>query len=367
MLKILMIVTDASGGLLQYTAQLSNALSKTKDQIQVTVIAPINANTRLFDNSVKLIQLSVGNNVKNFIIDSIFITRLIKFITTIRNEHPDIIHFQTWNNLWTCLFLPFFKKYKIITTLHAVKPNVGTKKIRQIIARNLNIRYSDCLIIHGKKAENELKEIGVEKKYYIIPHGDYSFFTKYCKKIEETNSVLFFGNIIDYKGLEFLIKSEPLITQKIPNVKIIIAGQGNLEKYRKLIKHENSFEIYNEFIPDKQVAELFQKAKIVVLPYIEASQSGIIPIAYAFKKPVVVTNVGCIPEVVDDGVTGFIVPPRDVNALANAIIKLLKDDELRKQMGENAYKKMKEELSWDKIAEKTIEIYKEMIRDKSCK
>jgi glycosyltransferase involved in cell wall biosynthesis len=70
---------------------------------------------------------------------------------------------------------------------------------------------------------------------------------------------------------------------------------------------------------------------------------------------------------VDDGVTGFIVPPRDTKALANAIINLLKDDELRKQMGENAYKKMKADLSWDKIAERTIEVYKEAIKDKTCK
>ena len=172
---------------------------------------------------------------------------------------------------------------------------------------------------------------------------------------------MFFGNIVDYKGLEYLIKSELLITEKVSDAKIIIAGQGNFEKYRKLIKHENSFELYNEFVPNEKVVELFQKSKVVVLPYISASQSGVIPIAYAFKKPVVTTNVGCLPEVVDDGKTGFIVPPKDPEALAEAIIKLLKDENLRKEMGENAYKKMKEELSWDKIAEKTLKIYEELM------
>ena len=106
---------------------------------------------------------------------------------------------------------------------------------------------------------------------------------------------------------------------------------------------------------------------MVVLPYIEASQSGIIPIAYAFKKPVVVTNVGSIPEVVDDGITGFIVPPKDPDALASAITKLLRDDKLRKEMGESAYRKMEEELSWDKIADKTIEVYREMVNQHKSK
>jgi glycosyltransferase involved in cell wall biosynthesis len=66
---------------------------------------------------------------------------------------------------------------------------------------------------------------------------------------------------------------------------------------------------------------------------------------------------------VDDSVTGFIVPPKDPEALASAITKLLRDDKLRKEMGENAYGKMKEELSWDKIAEKTIEIYREVLNE----
>jgi len=109
------------------------------------------------------------------------------------------------------------------------------------------------------------------------------------------------------------------------------------------------------------VSELFQKASVVVLPYIDGSQTGIIPIAYAFKKPVIVTNVGSIPEVVDDGKTGYIVPPRNEKKLAEAIIDILRDEHKRKQMGENAYKKMKEELSWDKIAEKTIRVYEEII------
>jgi len=93
------------------------------------------------------------------------------------------------------------------------------------------------------------------------------------------------------------------------------------------------------------------------LPYIEGTQTGIIPIAYAFRKPVVVTNVGSIPEVVDEDITGYVVPPKDPNSLANAIVKILNNDPMRKQMGENAYEKMKKELSWDLVAEETSKAY----------
>ena len=161
-----------------------------------------------------------------------------------------------------------------------------------------------------------------------------------------------------------MIKAEPLIVKQISNAKIVIAGAGEeFEKYEEMMVNRDNFLVHNYRIPYKEGAELLQRCSLVVLPYIEASQSGVIPTAYGFKKPVVVTDVGSIPEIVDDGVTGFIVLPRNSEALADAIVKLLKDEKLRRQMGENAYKKLKTDLSWNDIAEKTIEVYKKAIED----
>ena len=106
------------------------------------------------------------------------------------------------------------------------------------------------------------------------------------------------------------------------------------------------------------MCELFQKASVVVLPYLEATQSGVIPIAYNFGKPVIVTDVGSIREVVENGKEGFVIPPRDMKALAVAIVKILSDDGLRDHMGQNAYQKINTELSWGTIAKQTLEAYK---------
>ena len=99
----------------------------------------------------------------------------------------------------------------------------------------------------------------------------------------------------------------------------------------------------------------------MVLPYIEASQSGIVSLAYTFGKPVVVTNVGSIPEVVDDGQTGIIVPPENAEALAKALVELLNDDEKRERMGQNALFKAKTMLSWETIAEQTAAVYRQVV------
>jgi glycosyltransferase involved in cell wall biosynthesis len=101
-----------------------------------------------------------------------------------------------------------------------------------------------------------------------------------------------------------------------------------------------------------------------VLPYIEASQTGIIPIAYAFKKPVIATSVGSIPEVIENGKTGILVRPRDSAALRTAIIDLINDENKRKRISEGGYIKMKNELSWKDIAEKTISIYTQLYQNR---
>jgi glycosyltransferase involved in cell wall biosynthesis len=99
-----------------------------------------------------------------------------------------------------------------------------------------------------------------------------------------------------------------------------------------------------------------------VLPYTEGSQTGIISIEATFKKPVIATNVGNFAEMVLDGETGLIVPPKDSDALAQAIITLLKDEHLRRQMGENAYLIMNERFSRKTIADKLNEIYQDLTK-----
>jgi len=184
--------------------------------------------------------------------------------------------------------------------------------------------------VHGNRLKYQiLTEYGVSSKIVnSVPIGEHE--TEPFKIYEKTdlkedgNVILFFGRIYEYKGLKYLIEAEPKISEKIPDIKIIIAGEGDdFAKYKSIIKNKENFIIYNYRIPYQQGAELFQRSSIVVLPYIEGSQSGVVPTAYSFKKPVVATDVGSIPEIVDDGVTGLIVSPGDSNELANAIIKLL--------------------------------------------
>jgi len=360
-----------SFGFIEYTIPLANAISKLED---VLLMEP----KERLEPYIGMIRKNV--NLWTFCKPRMrYPTNLVmihKIIRQINKFKPDIIHFQR-GYPWLNLVLPLLgREYPLVATIHDVVPHIGDRSSSRIPAfiSTMAIKYADEVIVHGKR----LKELMIKKfnkpanNIHVVMRGDYYSFFMYDYKRssshqvrEQDDLILFFGTIWEYKGLRYLIEAEPLITKKVPTAMIVIAGRGeNFGKYKKMMTHKEKFIVYNQFIPNEMVAELFQKACIVVLPYIEASQSGIVPLAYAFKKPVVVTDVGSIPEVVDDGETGYIVPPRNPQKLAEAIIELLTDKEKRKKMGENAYRKTKEELYWDNIAVKTIEVYKKALSDK---
>ena len=121
--------------------------------------------------------------------------------------------------------------------------------------------------------------------------------------------------------------------------------------------HAERVVVHNEYIPDERRSQLFRQASVVVLPYVEASQSGVIPLAYSFMKPVVATTVGGLPEMVEDGRTGYLVPPRDERALADAIVRLLRDKTLCLQMGLQGKRKLDAECAPSVVARQTLAVY----------
>lgn len=361
-----------SFGYIEYIIQLAQALSKFEEVMLMVPRYKSRAKRKWVDRLIQTVE--GGVNIKFYyqprIRHPMNVVSVYRIIKDINSFNPDIIHLQG-DHPWFNLTLPILRRrYPLVVTVHDVTFHLGDRESRKIpsFVYKFVMRHADQVIVHGKK----LKEL-VTKRYkkftsniHVIPHGEFSFYKKFIRRIvkEEDHLILFFGRIWEYKGLEYLIEAEPLISEKVPTGKIVIAGKGeDFRKYREKMVHKEKFIIYNEFISNEMVAELFQNASVVVLPYVEGSQSGIVPIAYAFKKPVVVTDVGGIPEVVDDGETGYIVPPRNTKKLAEAIIDLLKNKEKRKRMGENAFRKTQEELSWDSIARKTIEVYKKALSD----
>jgi len=145
----------------------------------------------------------------------------------------------------------------------------------------------------------------------------------------ERPTVLFFGYVREYKGLDYLLEAMPSVAAAT-DAELLIVGEfyDPREKYDALIRKlgiEDRVRIIDEHVPDEEVARYFSAADVVALPYVSATQSGITQIAYACGLPVISTNVGGLPEVVSDGTTGLIVEPRSAEALSDAIIRYFRD------------------------------------------
>jgi len=361
-MKILLLQLTGRGGTQLYVSQLASSLSK-KCEVTLLLGSYLFDKSQYQDSNAKIILADTNPSYFKMALKLLNPWTYVKTLKLINRENPYVVHLVLEDMISGIIFLLLkTKKYKLVLTEHDPLPHKGEKWIEtchvrftKFLVRNI----SDRIIVHGNNLKKDLIRQGVlEEKVKVVSHGDYTYYLKWAKDIkEEKNTILFFGRILDYKGLEYLIKAVPIIALTIPDVKIIIVGNGDFKKYNAMIDEKKYFEIHNRFIQDDEIAEFFQRSCIVVLPYIDGSQSGIIPIAYAFKKPVVVTNVGSIGEVVEDNVTGFVVPPKDSKALAEAIIKILINDTSRTKMGINAYKKMKSDLSWEKITNDILDIY----------
>jgi glycosyltransferase involved in cell wall biosynthesis len=256
----------------------------------------------------------------------------------------------------------------VVTTIIIPRPNIGEQAPAWIeIGINRLATYSSELIIaNGANLVKDVYDIYKVKSGRVInvPLAPRVTVRRWAneKYHEEPGSILFFGRALPHKGLEYLVKAEPIISQQVPQARFLIAVHGNTEHWKELfrsIRNNPKYEVYEGFAPGELMAAYYERASLVALPYLSASTSGVLLDAYSFGKPVVATTVGSFPEYVDDGKTGLLIPPADVEQLAEAIIKILKNDNLRRQMGENAIKRVEEEKR--KIAAQMETIYRQAI------
>lgn len=291
---------------------------------------------------------------------------MASLIRQIQAFRPDVIHLQG-GHLWFNLALPLLRHYPLVVSIHDIRHHAGDQSSQRTPQRVLEISYRRAhqIIVHGERLKRDVIDYlhVTPDRVHAVPLVMVDYAGESPVPCDDDRAeVLFFGRIWQYKGLEYLIRAEPLITQHAPNTRIIIAGEGeDFARYRQMMTHPDRFLVHNTFISDHDRSALFARASIVALPYIEASQSGVVPLAYSFSKPVVATTVGGLPDVIDDGKTGFLVPPRDEHALANAVVRLLADNDLRQQMGRNGRHKMDTEYSPAAVARQTLDVYRQAL------
>ena len=256
------------------------------------------------------------------------------------------------------------KKTKVFAIVDNMIPH--EKRIGDVSLGKYFVNSVDGFITLSQSVLDDVNKFDKHNKPKICtPHPVYNIYGETCKKelaceklMIDPNFkyVLFFGFIREYKGLDILMES----FKYLPNdIRLIVAGEfyNNSERYKRLEKELNLFgriHWFTEFIPTNEVATYFSAAEIVAQPYKTATQSGVTQVAYQLEKPMLVTNVGGLAEIVPHGKVGYVT---EVNpeAVANAIKDFYENDRTAEFLPHIRTEKQK--YSWSELNSKTRELF----------
>lgn len=319
------------------------------------------------DNSANPIKEGGVENV----LDSMNPLTWWKVFLRIKKRNSELVIFPWWVFFWTPQFwtiatlIKKFTRAKILFICHNV---VGheSNKINEKCTRFV-LKKGDYFIVHSGKDLENLKKVRPNANIKLSFHPTYEVFHSKCITKEdarkqlniEGNTILFFGFVRPYKGLNYLIEAMPMIIKRV-NVNLLIVGEfwEGEEKYRDQINNlglEGNIKIINKYIPNEEVGLCFAACDLVVLPYASATGSGIVQAAFGCNKPVVSTNVGGLPEIINNKKTGYLIPPRDSKKIAEAIVSFYKEEKEEEFVGNII--QQREKFSWDRMID-TIESFR---------
>ena len=240
----------------------------------------------------------------------------------------------------------------------------------RLVARSAFGRM-DAVIAHTELGAGRLRdEVGIPpERVHVIPHGVFDYLTRLPEEAELPAEfegdpagpvVLFFGLLRPYKGLEVLLEA----FRQVPGAELWIAGNPRMpvEPLREAARASASpVRFAPRFITDAEIPALFRRADLVVLPYLDIEQSGVLYTALAFGKPLLLTEVGGFPEVAAATGAAHLVPPGDPPALAAAINRLVTSPDERQTLAAAANAAATGPYSWDSVAARTLELYRSLL------
>ncbi len=295
----------------------------------------------------------------------------------IRKWKPDLVIVRFWLPFMGPAFGTILRQVRknkhskiisIVDNMVPHEPRPGDKPFTKYFIKPL-----DGFLAMSQTVLDDIEKFDSKKPKTLSPHPLYDSFGELIDKQEarkklgldkDAKILLFFGLIRDYKGLDLLIESFGDKRFREDNYHLIIAGEYYSDKhvYTDLIDKHHLGECIlqaDKFIPDSEVNIYFSAADLIVQPYKSATQSGVTQIAYHFNKPMVVTNVGGLPEMCPDGEVGYVCEV-DPTSIADGVIRYFGDDaETKNQMVENI-KVIKKKYSWDILVESILNLKKKL-------
>lgn len=295
----------------------------------------------------------------------------IKVGRELMKSAPDIVIIKFWIPLMAPCFGTIAriakrnKKTKIVSILDNIVPH--EKRWGDKLLAKYFVKSVDAFVAMSKSVMDDLAAFDTVKPRLLMPHPVFDNFgskidrktaLSFLKLDENQKYMLFFGIIRDYKGLDLLLQAFYDERFKCLNVKLIVAGEfyNDEERYRKMEQDLNLKDRiiwFDKFIPDSEVRYFFNAADIIVQPYKSATQSGVTQIGYHFERPMLVTDVGGLKEIIPDGKVGYVVKPQ-ADSIAEALLDFFTHDRMKEF--EDNLKEEKKKYSWANMTHGIIEV-----------
>jgi glycosyltransferase involved in cell wall biosynthesis len=283
----------------------------------------------------------------------------------IKRKVPDVLILQWWVPYWAPAFASIARlvrmltQSKILYICHNVMPH-ETMGLSRLLAK-LALVPGHHFIVHSDKDSTDLQSLlpGAPIQKAALPTyaalASNQPFQANAKQALGLDGkvILFFGFVREYKGLRYLLDAMPRVLEAL-KVHLLIVGEfwENRDRYWSLVEElgiADHVSIIDRYIPDEELGYYFGAADVVVLPYVHATQSAVIQLAFGFGKPVITTKVGGLAEVVKDGETGFVVAPADSEALATSVIQYFQED--KAVSFQRNIDQSKTRFEWDRLVE----------------
>jgi glycosyltransferase involved in cell wall biosynthesis len=215
-------------------------------------------------------------------------------------------------------------------------------------------RTAGLLFVHANALRDELEAVSRPRApIVVVPHGVEGGDDR---PLPEQPSILFFGRLGYYKGIDVLLDAMGTVWESIPEATLTIAGSGELDEHAALA--DSRVTLRHEHVPEAELPALFGAARCVALPYRQASQSGVGSVAKRYARPMVVSDVGGLPELVEDG-SGLLAPAEDPAALAESLVAVLRDEGVAERLSAAARRTAVSGADWRTVGELTLQAYQE--------
>lgn len=288
-----------------------------------------------------------------------------KAVREIQAFSPDLLIVSYWLPFFAPAFAWICSKLKN-TRIYFLAHNIQSHEKWPLGSklRNLALKHADKLIVLSQSCLDDARKLlplRISRRAVLAFHPIYDSYSRNPGIDIDPNAktLLFFGLIKPYKGLDVLLKAMPLVLKTIPEAWLIIAGDvyGDSQIYHRLTRElnlEDRVELHLRYISDTEIGSFFQRSQVCILPYKSATQSGVIASSYAFNVPVIASDIGGLGEYIVEGITGYLVPPDDPEALAEQIISYFQAQDFPRMSEEIV--KYKASFSWKALAEFILDL-----------